>query len=56
MNIESVKGQFEFDTDAVREEIGDMPITEYEILQWIKEYVNENVQIIFGGVLNEIIS
>ncbi len=56
MKIESVKGQFEFDTDAVREEIGDMPITEYEILQWIKEYVNENVQIIFGGVLNEIIS
>ena len=55
MTLESVKDVFEFDTNAIKEEIGDVPITEYEILQWIKEFVNENVQIIFGGVLNEII-
>lgn len=56
IRLASVNGEFEFDTDSVKEEIGDVPITEYEILQWIKDYVNENVQIIFGGVLNEIIS
>ena len=56
VTLKSVKGEFCFDTEEVKEEIGDIPITEYEILQWIKEYVNENVQIIFGGVLNEIIS
>lgn len=55
MTLESVKDVFEFDTNTIKEEIGDVPITEYEILQWIKEFVNENVQIIFGGVLNEII-
>lgn len=55
VTLKSAKGEFVFDTEAVKEEIGEVPITEYEILQWIKEYVNENVQIIFGGVLNEII-
>jgi len=56
LTLKSLNGDFCFDTEAVKEEIGEVPITEYEILQWIKEYINENVQIIFGGVLNEIIS
>lgn len=55
LEIKSQNGAFKFSTLDVKEEIGDMPITEYEILQWIKEFINENVQIIFGGVLNEII-
>ena len=56
LNIKSSKGIFKLDTDEIKEQIEDTPITEYEILQWIKDYVNENVQNIFGGVLNEIIS
>lgn len=56
LELQSSKGCFTFHTDEVKAELGDTPISEYEILQWIKEYINENVQIIFGGVLNEIVS
>ncbi|MFR1517307.1 MAG: ATP-binding protein [Clostridia bacterium] len=56
LQLRSSKGNFTFDTEEVKAELGDTPITEYDILQWIKEYINENVQIIFGGVLNEIVS
>lgn len=55
MNLKSDRGEFVFDTDEVKEELGDTPITAYEILQWINEYINENVINIFGGVLNEIV-
>lgn len=56
LHLQSDLGEFVFDTQEVKAELEDTPITEYEILQWIKEYVDENVFIIFGGVLNEIIS
>lgn len=56
LELQSSKGCFTFRTEEVKAELGDTPISEYEILQWIKEYINENVQIIFGGVLNEIVS
>ena len=56
LELQSEKGNFTFDTDLVKAELAETPITEYEILQWMKAYINENVQIIFGGVLNEIVS
>jgi hypothetical protein len=31
-----------------------VPITEYEVISWIREYVNEGIKKIFGGVLDEI--
>ena len=43
------------DTDEIKAQLGDVPITELEILAWIEDFINENVSIIFGGVLNEII-
>ncbi len=45
---------FVLDTDEVREQLDGAPISDFEILQWIKEYVNEGVLNIFGGVLDEI--
>ncbi|MBO5077974.1 MAG: sensor histidine kinase [Clostridia bacterium] len=45
---------FTLDTDEVREQLDGAPINDFEILQWIKEYVNEGVLNIFGGVLDEI--
>lgn len=56
LELRSSRGTFTFDTEEVKAELEGTPITEYEILQWIKEYINENVEIIFGGVLNEIVS
>jgi hypothetical protein len=48
------KEAFNFNTHAVRKEIGDVPITEVSVLTWIKDYINEGVEITFGGVLDEI--
>ena len=46
--------EFIFDTDEVKEQLEDTPINDFEIVQWIKEYINESVSNIFGGVLDEI--
>ena len=46
--------EFIFDTDEVREQLDGAPINDFEIVQWIKEYINEGVLNIFGGVLDEI--
>ena len=43
------------DTDEIKAQLGDVPIEEREILDWIEDFINENVANIFGGVLNEII-
>ena len=45
---------FNFKTAEVRKEIGEVPITDLSVLTWIKDYINEGIEIIFGGVLDEI--
>jgi signal transduction histidine kinase len=58
MNFEvefsNIEETFKFNTSEVKVEIGEIPITELTILTWIKDYINEGVEIIFGGVLDEI--
>ncbi|MBO4326401.1 MAG: sensor histidine kinase [Clostridia bacterium] len=46
--------EFVLDTDEVKEQLDGAPINDFEIVQWIKEYINEGVSNIFGGVLDEI--
>ena len=46
---------FVFNSSEVKERLGEIPITEFEVLTWICEYVNEGVKNIFGGVLDEIL-
>lgn len=55
LRIGSDREHFTFDTDDIEKDIRE---EEYdsEILQQIRDEINENVQIIFGGVLNEIVS
>lgn len=48
------KETFKFTTLEVKERIGELPITQLEVLTWIKDYINEGIEIIFGGVLDEI--
>ena len=45
---------FEMSTVKIKDQLGEVPINEYEVLIWIKEYLNEGLKAIFGGVLNEI--
>ncbi|HHV59749.1 MAG TPA: sensor histidine kinase [Clostridiaceae bacterium] len=46
--------KFVFNSFEVKRQLGDVPLDNYEVITWIKEFVNENVNKMFGGVLNEI--
>lgn len=47
---------FRLDTQEIKERLGDVPINNFEVLLWIKEYVDEGIILVFGGVLNEVTS
>ncbi|OPZ90537.1 MAG: Phosphoglycerate transport system sensor protein PgtB [Firmicutes bacterium ADurb.Bin419] len=47
---------FRFSTAEVKAQLKEVPITQVEVLNWIREYINSGIKIIFGGVLNEILS
>jgi hypothetical protein len=50
------KESFTFNSYEVKEKLGDVPITNYEVITWMKEYIDEGLKRIFGGVLDEITS
>lgn len=54
--LKNGQNEFEFSTVEVKKLLVDVSITEYNVLTWIREFINEGVKKIFGGVLNEIIS
>lgn len=56
LELDSNNGNFRFDSFEVVEKLGGVPITEYEVVTWIKGYIDEGIKFIFGGVLHEIIS
>ncbi|MDD3839600.1 MAG: ATP-binding protein [Clostridia bacterium] len=44
--------QFQFDTRSVREVLGDdVPISDIEVIQWIKGYIDEGISKMYGGVI-----
>ena len=54
LRLKSPGGEFALDTGEIKERLGEVPIVELEVLTWIKEYVEEGITAIFGGVLDEI--
>lgn len=54
--LENGVKEFVFDSDEVRQTLGDVPLSEFEVVKWLREYIDEGLKEIFGGVLNEIIS
>jgi len=52
--IDNKKEQFKFNSLDIKKTLGDVPITQFEVIEWIGEYVKEGIKIIFGGVLDEI--
>lgn len=52
--LENGSGTFRFDSSEIRKRLGEVPITEYAVTIWMKEYLNEGIKVIFGGVLDEI--
>jgi len=43
------KGEASFDTRAIRTALGGLPLNEPEIVAWMKESLEEEIQPIFGG-------
>ena len=54
--LQSPGRHFELDLAAVREQLTGVSPAEPAVLEWIKDYIDEQQQIIFGGILHEIIS
>ncbi len=67
--LESRNGRFELDTEEIKRTLnGDVTestegvnksqncvsINEFAVIQWLKEYIDEAIKNIFGGVLNEV--
>lgn len=42
-------GEFILDTDDLHAQLGDVPLSEPMVLNWIEEYINENLEDIQGG-------
>ena len=47
------ENEFLFDTREIKEILGDVSLSEYDVTQWMKEYINENVKALYGGALDE---
>lgn len=52
--IDSIKGEFKLDTEEINIKLDGVKINEFAVLEWLKEYINEGINNIFGGVLNEV--
>ncbi|MDF2987301.1 MAG: histidine kinase [Eubacterium sp.] len=52
--LSSKKGDFMLDTAQLAKSLEGIKITEYAVLNWLKEYVDNGIKNIFGGVLNEV--
>jgi len=44
--------QFIFDTKEIKKELDDINITDGKIINWLKDYINENISEIRGGEFN----
>lgn len=44
--------QFKFDTKEIKKELNDINITDSKIINWLKDYISENISEIRGGEFN----
>ena len=44
------KKEFVFDTAEIREILGDVPLSEPAVMQWMREFIEENTKALYGGV------
>ena len=56
LQLKCDKREFFFDTEKIKETLGGIPLNDLEIADWISDYLKENINNTFGGVLNEIFS
>ncbi len=46
----------QINTVEIQDTLGEVPITNFEVIEWINNYITESIKCIFGGVLDEILS
>lgn len=46
--------RFVFDSVEIRQYLGEVPLSEFQVVKWLREYIGEGIKDSFGGVLNEI--
>lgn len=56
LDLSNKKDCFNFSTKEAKKQLKEVSITQFEVLIWIRDYINNGIKIIFGGVLNEILS
>ena len=56
LQLENTDTQFIFNSGEVRKALGEVPLSEFEVVRWLREYIGEGLKEIFGGVLSEIVS
>ncbi|NLY96157.1 MAG: sensor histidine kinase [Clostridiaceae bacterium] len=54
LRLESTKDAYRMDTKEVKDVLGEVHITEPEVMEWIREHIKEGIRTVFGGVLNEV--
>lgn len=54
LDINSDNGSFRFDTSEIKKKLDGVRINEIEVIYWIREFIEEGIKSIFGGVLDEI--
>ncbi len=54
LNLANNSEVFTLNTWEVKEKLGEVPITNLEVIGWIKDFINSGINSIFGGILNEI--
>lgn len=52
--LENGSRQFVFNSREVSRTLGEVPLSEFTVVQWLREYIKEGLSDIFGGVLSEI--
>lgn len=55
LKLQSLKENFRFSSYEVAEKLGEVPITNYDVIAWIRDFINEGIKITFGGVLDEVV-
>lgn len=54
IEFSSYKDLFVLDTKEVKKELGEIPINNNDVLDWIERTVSEGIKVVFGGVLDEV--
>lgn len=54
LRLSNTKKEFILDFQEIKDQLGDVPINEMDVLMWIKETIEEEKNELFRGILNEI--